>query len=539
MAEDEKLYTDIVNSIKEVGQLFDEILKTQDMNEKKRKYTLINEKIKLIPTIIKNIKMNKKDLYTKYKDTFDLINKTISNYIKEKEEKKTGYLEKFRIEISDLSRKIKIEEAKTKLNESRTESFMQAYNRSLVFLYYKMKEIPIPEKKYQLESNEKKELLNAIHSFKEKGDHEKMSLELFHTSKDEFDKELIRYEKGVGILNYNTKYARRTYEVGRSFSGLMSLLGKSERQLQYIADYSDHICNEKDINKYCKSIVNNIESYDALPDEGKTKEYILVKKEFFPESSTVPILINYKRLPLISFLLDAFLNDGVLEITPELEEKMKKDYPELFLSVEKERYNVEKALKRVNQTRKQKNGLNSALNNLTYTKQILKNKINRIQTIKSPLPKLYYTLKGMEIPRGILVLTPEQENELKKMLSDKIQELKGTYTKHRNNALKSLNTSSIPDTSDPYDELIKQYQLDPSFKKYLKNYIHEVETNREIQELKSPTNSLNNSLKILNTDRPELRIRKRIGTIRKKISTVKSLASALKKGGRRTRKSRK
>ena len=159
MADDEKLYTDIVDSIKEVGQLFDRIVKTQDMNEKKRKYTLINEKVKLIQTIIKNIKMNKKDLYTKYKDTFDLINKTISNYIKEKKEKKAGYLETFRIEISDLSKKIKIEEAKTKLNESRTESFMQAYNRSLVFLYYKMKQIPIPEKKYQLESNEKKELL--------------------------------------------------------------------------------------------------------------------------------------------------------------------------------------------------------------------------------------------------------------------------------------------------------------------------------------------------------------------------------------------
>jgi len=539
MAEDEKSYTDIVDLVKRVDQLFDEIRKTQHKNEKKRKYTLINEKVKLILIDIKNIKINKKDLYGKYKDTFDLINETIIKFIEEKKAIKTGYVERFMIEIKNLITKINIEEAKTKLNESRTESFMQAYNRSLVFLYYKMKQIPIPEKKYQLESNEKKELLNAIHSFKEKGNHEKMSLELFHTTKDDFDKELIRYEKDVGILNYNTKYARRTYEVGRSFSGLMSLLGKSERQLQYIADYSDHICNEKDINKYCISIVNNIDTYDALPDEGKTKEYILVKKEFFPESSTVPILINYKRLPLISFLLDAFLNDGVLKITPELEEKLKKDYPELFLSVEKERYNVEKALKRVNQIRWIKKQKNRALNNLTYTKKILKNKINRIQTIKSPLPKLYYTLKGMEIPRGILVLTSEQENELKKMLSDKIQELKGTYTKRVNDALKSLNTSSIPDTFDPYDEVIKQYKLDPSFKEYLKNYINELETNRELRELKSPTSPLNNSFRILNTNGPELRIRKRIGTIRKKVTTVKSLADALKKGGRRTRKSRK
>ena len=125
------------------------------------------------------------------------------------------------------------------------------------------------------------------------------------------------------------------------------------------------------------------------------------------------------------------------------------------------------------------------------------------------------------------------------MLSDKIQELKGTYTKRVNDALKSLNTSSIPDTFDPYDEVIKQYKLDPSFKEYLKNYINELETKRELRELKSPTSPLNNSFRILNTNGPELRIRKRIGTIRKKISTVKSLASALKKGGRRTRKSRK
>ena len=56
MADDEKLYTVIVDSIKEMDQLFDRILKTQDMNEKKRKYTLINEKVKVIPTIIINIK---------------------------------------------------------------------------------------------------------------------------------------------------------------------------------------------------------------------------------------------------------------------------------------------------------------------------------------------------------------------------------------------------------------------------------------------------------------------------------------------------
>jgi hypothetical protein len=442
MADDEKLYTDIVDSIKEVGQLFDQILKTQDMNEKKRKYTLINEKVKLILMSIKDIKENKKNLYSKYKG-FKLIDKTISNYIKEKREKKAGYLEAFRIEISELPRKIKIEEAKTKLNESRTESFMQAYNRSLVFLYYKMKQIPIPEKKYQLESNEKKELLNAIHSFKEKGDHEKMSLELFHTSKDDFDKELIRYEKDVGILNYNTDYARRTYEVGRSFSGLMSLLGKSERQLQYIADYSDHICNEKDINKYCISIVNNIDSYDALPDEGKTKEYILVKKEFFPESSTLPILINYKRLPLISFLLDAFFNDGVIKITPELEEKLRNDYPELYYGPHPENY---------------------------------------IQTLKK------------SVNNAISLHTKTKTNVTRRAMN-----------KAKNN-LKKLMNIVIP--------------LENKGKNKLK--------------LNSPTNSLNNSLRILNTDRPELRIRKRIGTIRKKVTTVKSLATALK-----TRRSRK
>ena len=408
MADDEKIYRSIFNSIKEVGQLFDEIINTQDKDDKKIKYNSINEKVKVILTNIKDIKENNKNLYSKYK-IFKRIDTIIRIFIEEKKANKKGYVERFRIEIKNLITKIKkVEEdidrlkcskAPEERQELKDETFMETYERNLIFFYSKFKQTPIPLNKKRLTPNEKKELMNAIHSYTDKNDLEKMSEDLFHTKINDFNSEFSKYENNNGLLNAGTNYRRCSFPIGRTFSGFMSILLKSEKQLRYSADYSNFICPTNS-NK-CITIAVSLESYSNLPNEGKTKNYIIVNEKYFPESSNIPINVMYDKLPLISFITDAFFNNGIVDIEPQLKERIENDYPELYYG-------------------------------------------------------------------------PHPEN------------------KGKNNL-----------------------------------------------KLNSTTSPLNNSLRILNTNGPELRIRKRIGTIRKKISTVKSLASALKKGGRRTRKSRK
>jgi len=233
--------------------------------------------------------------------------------------------------------------ASDKRPELRDESFDEAYKRLLVFLYHKMKQIPIdPPDKYQLNPDEEKELINSILQFGHEHDYEKMAQDLFHTDIGTLSTEIQFFEyndptrppstdpnKNKRILDKGKLSQRCSLSTAKYFPRAITLIRSHGRKLNYKAAYSTHLCEV--LSKDCVTIVNDKEFYDnELPDDGKTKSYIVVDPKYFPESSTIPINIIYSRLPLVTFVIDAFLNNAVIEIEPVLEAKMKEDFPELF-----------------------------------------------------------------------------------------------------------------------------------------------------------------------------------------------------------------
>ena len=151
------------------------------------------------------------------------------------------------------------------------------------------------------------------------------------------------------------------------------------------------------------------------------------------------------------FRSDAFRNNGVIEIEPELEKRMRKDFIELFY-----------------------------LNPAEIAK--LKGKLNLALQKKVP-----------------------------KNINDAKEEL-GRAMKIAMNA------------QDPVPVETRRERV----KRMVRGYI-------------PPAGSVPtaNNLTIRNGNGPEVRIRKRIGTIRKKAKNLRSMINALKKGGRRTRTRRK
>ena len=235
------------------------------------------------------------------------------------------------------------------------ESYQDAYNRVLVFLYHKMKQIPIdPPNKYQLTPEEEKELMTSVLNFGHEHEFKDMALDLFHTDIGTLSTEIHDFEyndpnrprstepnKHKRILDKGTDHERCSLSLAGGFYRLISLMRHHGPQINYIADYSTHLCSPS--SEGCIAVANSKESYDYLPEDGKSNSYIIVNPEYFPVVSPIPIHILYSRIPLVSFLIDAFLNKGILEIESKLKAKMEKDYPELFYINVKES-NAEKML---------------------------------------------------------------------------------------------------------------------------------------------------------------------------------------------------
>jgi len=222
----------------------------------------------------------------------------------------------------------------------RDENFMEAYNRSLVFLYYKMKQQPIPARKFLLAQEETNELKFAVQGFE--GDFEAMAQTLFHEDIATLNNELADYEQHIPdrILNKGTNYQRCAFDISRSLPRLISLILKSDGMLKYIADYSDNVCNPTmnpmqpvtslQSKTACVTVATSIEQLENFPEEGRSGSYIIVDPKYFPDSSTVPINLKVNRLLSISFIIDAFKNGGVKAIEPTLLSIIQKEAPELI-----------------------------------------------------------------------------------------------------------------------------------------------------------------------------------------------------------------
>jgi len=218
------------------------------------------------------------------------------------------------------------------------ESFIDSYNRNLVFLYYKWKKLARPDKKYRLTPSERKEFFNEYRKVINQAPAEIIQ-NLFNMSEDDFNKELqeFEYNNGNRILDQDTERQRCATSMAGDFGRLHSVLKKEaldKRQFQYWMDSEAFICAPIFNTKNCITITNDLENYSNSKN-AHSESYILVDSKYIPRNTdslkkSVTIDVSYDKLPAISFIMDAFLNNGVIEIEPELEKRMRKDFPELF-----------------------------------------------------------------------------------------------------------------------------------------------------------------------------------------------------------------
>lgn len=226
------------------------------------------------------------------------------------------------------------------------ESYMNALKRNYVFFHSKLKgEEPSKEKRF-IEPSEEEEVKRVLLNAKARGmETNDIIKTIFHSDPVKFQQELSNWEDYApeGILNKGTPYERRAFPIAKSLNRFIGTIQSSPKHLQYKSDFMVHICENSNFTepvtslnkKFCFSVLTPEikQTYEDNKGTGYAVSYIIVKPEFFPPRVTVsggPINLNAQRIPSISFLLDAFQQDGVLEIEPTLKATLEREAPELL-----------------------------------------------------------------------------------------------------------------------------------------------------------------------------------------------------------------
>lgn len=217
-------------------------------------------------------------------------------------------------------------------NKLPDEPFMSALNRSFVFLYQKMKRLPITNGPNRLTPSQKNELretvreaLNAIPEANDKFEY--LSRTLFNTDLDSFDTELKTYEdfSEDKIIKKGTRNAICAFSVSSYLRRLVPLLLYTDRQQQYLADYSEYMCRSpptgdvvRSLNSdACVLVARSVKELTNFQNELgiEFKSFIIVKPQYFiPESPSGIIFLRADRLLATSFIIDALSNRGIVSI---------------------------------------------------------------------------------------------------------------------------------------------------------------------------------------------------------------------------------
>ena len=307
----------------------------------------------------------------------------------------------------------------------RHESHLEAYNRNLIFMYYTWKKLPIPDKKYNLTDTERTEFFDEYKKVINKNQEEIINT-LFNTSLDDFNIKLQNFEKNYGnrILDENTDKERCVSSMASFFGRLHSIVTKeilNKRQYQYWIDSEKFICSshifnknskEWQINRNCITITNSIIDDYLEAKDVHSSNYILVDSKYIPlntdsQKKTISVDIIYDRMFDVSFVVDAFNNNGVLEIEPELEERIRTDFPEVLNKlytndVEKIRKNITRLIANLkpfrfnNMTRKRRQ---KALNNAKAKLGQAMEKVAIEESIKENKKKIAAATRRADIPR--------------------------------------------------------------------------------------------------------------------------------------------
>jgi len=234
----------------------------------------------------------------------------------------------------------------------RNETLMNALKRNYVFFYSKFKGVEPSKERRFLDPSQEEEVRKALLDAKRRGmESDDIIRNLFHSDPVQFQKELSNWEDYApeGIINKGTAFERRPFPLAKSLNRFIGTIQSSPKNLQYKSDFMVNICESSNFGKpvttlsqeYCIAVLTPEmkETYEENKGDAYAISYIIVKPEFFPPRVTIsggPINLNAQRILFVSFLLDAFQQDGVLEIEPTLYTTLQREAPELLrFSLEK------------------------------------------------------------------------------------------------------------------------------------------------------------------------------------------------------------
>lgn len=228
----------------------------------------------------------------------------------------------------------------------KNESLENAYKRNHVFFHYKLKGQTPPKNVRFLTPEEQAEVQRVLLTAHRQGKTtDEIIREIFKANPVEFEKEFVNWEehKPNLFLNKGTNYERRAFPIAGSLGRFLATIANSPEKLKYKSDFQVHICSSSNFtdpisslnDKYCVAVLTPemTEQYNENKGDAYAVSYIIVKPQFFPPRVTTsggPINLSAGRIPVISFLLDAFRQNGIVEIEPTLRETLEREAPELL-----------------------------------------------------------------------------------------------------------------------------------------------------------------------------------------------------------------
>ena len=225
------------------------------------------------------------------------------------------------------------------------EAYIDALKRVYVFFYYKLKGQDPPKSQRFLTPTQEAEVRQVLLDADKEGKSEdELVRELFQADPSKFQGELSDWEEYQPdlFLNKNTPYERLAFPVAKSLARFIATIKRPPKNIQYTSNFMVHQCEitNRDTpvktlsDDYCFTVItaDNRAAFEEMKGSIYPVSYLLVKPEFFPKASVSdgPISMSAKRLPFVSFLLDAFRQKGVLEIEPLLKATLKREAPELL-----------------------------------------------------------------------------------------------------------------------------------------------------------------------------------------------------------------
>ena len=226
------------------------------------------------------------------------------------------------------------------------ETYLNALKRNYVFFYSKMKGIEPSKAKRSLQPSEEEEVRRVLLNAKRQGmESDDIIRNILHSDPVKFQQELSNWEEFSpdGMINKGTAYEKRAFPIAKSLDRFIGTIQSSPKSLQYKSDFMVHICEASNFSQlvtklsdeFCVAVLTPElkEIYDDNKGTAYAASYIIVKPDFFPPRVTVsggPINLNASRIPFVSFLLDAFQQNGIVEIEPTLYKTLEQEAPELL-----------------------------------------------------------------------------------------------------------------------------------------------------------------------------------------------------------------